>query len=463
MCLEAVIQLQRCWRRTLRRRVEAAIHIQYWWRVRCHIPRQRALQIRAAARIQAAWRGFQTRRCLTQLAAIKRDSVRPDGAGTGRTVPPVKASHERVDPIIAKRLIDIRARLHKASQAALSGQCLASRASRAIECILHSRSVSQVFDAIKCLELCTRLSGEVCYWTVGVDRCHNRIPTKQFGVVGVPENPCLHLIFLHLIQGCNRSIPHEDILLSVAGTLLNLARHRPLAESVHLWWTVPTADPDGADPRRWISPALLDCPPRLDRSESLNRHPIRACGGQSTCSELGVAQSSTRRRDCSVGSVVESNRSAAPIQTSMVEALMGILLRTCRARPGTPGVKLFTRVCCVLSILCEAIPPVLVPTGSLIPVCEQLSDCLARRSSGRSSRHLHLSATQERSLNTRSHSAVVREQVNSLTHGTLLHSQLRNLLSYELDWHLYPTKTRPDPLVAVDYFLLTLLLKARER
>lgn len=177
-------------------------------------------------------------------------------------------------------------------------------------------------------ELCTRLSKEVCYWAVNVSLSKSGTPSSSTSASG----PCLHLIFLHLIQSCNRSVPHEDILLSVAGTLLNIIRHRPLAECVQLWWTVPLMDGDDADSSLWFSPALLGRPrSRLDRSESLVRSDL-AGGGPSTRSRPVVTDRVARRRDSSIGAFRSSER----IQTSMVEAFVGILLRTCRARPGTP-------------------------------------------------------------------------------------------------------------------------------
>ncbi|THD22914.1 Abnormal spindle microcephaly-associated protein [Fasciola hepatica] len=359
-----------------------------------------------------------------------------------------------IDPIVARRLIVVRGRLLKASNTALRGQHLASRARSAVECILRSKSVSQVFDAIKCLELCTRLSREVSYWSVNISLSKVNVNST----LTLTNGPCIHLIFLHLIQSCNRSIPHEDILLSVAGTLLNIVRHRPLAECVQLWWTVPSIGPGSADPSRWVSPALLDrTRPRLGRSESLVR--VNSAGEDSSIhSRVGVTERVARKRDSSIGAL----RGLEPIQTSMVEALVGILLRTCRARPGTPGVRLFARVCCVLSILCSSLPTQLVPTGSLIPVCEQLSDCLARRAPDFGYRHLHLNSSHERSINTRPHSELLREQVENVNQRGFLRTYLRKLLSCELDWHLYPIKTRPDPLVAVDYLLLTLLSKVYE-
>ncbi|KAF8569545.1 hypothetical protein P879_06656 [Paragonimus westermani] len=431
----AALIIQRRWRLVLTKRHRAARLIQLCWRA-CGLRRYLATRRRAAVVIQSHWRGSYLRGQIAKL------SSKPRGNQITSTVKekcavPLDLS---IDRTTAVRLIEVRNRLKTATNLSLAmpKRCLAVRAQAAVACLIHSRSVAQVLQSIKDMELFTRLSSEICHWAVGSHP--NRDPRSQSKS---ERSPQLHLLLLNLIRACNRSVPHEDILLHVTGTLLNIARHHSIARQVRLWWTTPSAQ---ASHSTWISPALLQrTRTRLDRSASL-------CSLPSSDSLVQpISKADVVRRDQSVDRVGSNIPSSSSLEddnsnSSLAEMLVTILLRTWRSRQGTLGIRLFARTCCLLAILCEAVPASQLPTASLLPVCSRLSDCISRR----------LAATQlTTSQWTR---GTIVEHSNQLLQQpadrlVLTMSGLRKQLSYELDWQLIPKKVRPDPLTAIDYLL----------
>ncbi|CAH8509798.1 unnamed protein product [Dicrocoelium dendriticum] len=136
----------------------------------------------------------------------------------------------------------------------------------------------------------------------------------------------------------------------------------------------------------FVSPAIArqshSC---MERSSSLSRLPVLDTAPSLTTtddwihddsahhiSRAGRAHSSDRQESCLIP---YSNNDA-----SVAETLVTILLRTWRCRPGTLGLRLFTRTCCLLALLCEALPPDVLLSHSLLSIFCQLSDCLHRRS-----------------------------------------------------------------------------------
>ncbi|KAA3677720.1 abnormal spindle-like microcephaly-associated protein [Paragonimus westermani] len=435
----AALIIQHRWRLVLTKRHRAARLIQLCWRA-CGLRRYLASRRRAAVVIQSHWRGSYLRGQVTKL------SSKPRGNQITFTVKekcavPLDLS---IDRTTAVRLIEVRNRLKTATNLALAmpKRCLAVRAQAAVACLIHSRSVAQVLQSIKDMELFTRLSSEICHWAVG--NHPNRDPRSQSKS---ERSPQLHLLLLNLIRACNRSVPHEDILLHVTGTLLNIARHHSIAREVRLWWTTPSAQ---ASHSTWISPALLQrTRTRLDRSASLCSLP----SSDSLVQPISTAD--VVRRDQSVDRVGNDIPSSSSVEddnsnSSLAEMLVTILLRTWRSRQGTLGIRLFARTCCLLATLCEAVPASQLPTASLLPVCSRLSDCISRRSVATQPN----TSKWTRGTIVEHSSQLLQQPADRLV---LTMSGLRKQLSYELDWHLIPKKVRPDPLTAIDFLLLVIV------
>ncbi|TGZ70841.1 hypothetical protein CRM22_002974 [Opisthorchis felineus] len=454
--IRVVLWIQRKWRHILFRRHEAACLIQRCWRthgLRRYLHRRRI----AATVIQSCWRGVLLRKQLAKIAGQRQ--AQKNALTKGKVETAVIQRTNKLKPKCSKiifglhfdsseahRLIRIRTQLFAATKIAVSSpdRRLCARARAAANCLIHSRSVTQVLQAIKELEIFTRLSSEICFWSVGVlSTASNSSAKSQFTPHPTDQSPLLHLLFLDVIQACNRSVPHEDILLRVTGTLLNIVRHRRLAEHASLWWTPPSSQ---VDHETWISPALIA---RTRSRLSLSLSPTRRLSPTTDTEKQCLNSPSRPHRDHSDDRSV-TVYSSVPLdsQTSVVEALIGILLRTWRARPGTLGIRLFARTACLLAMLCDAIPMNLLPTTSLLPVIRELSDCLARRGGG----------PQPRRLDAVEHTTSLLEQTAERMRHTM--SDLRRQLSYDLEWHLYPVKTRADPAVAIDFLLLTVACKS---
>ncbi|KAF5405274.1 hypothetical protein PHET_01101 [Paragonimus heterotremus] len=436
---KAALIIQRRWRLVLAKRHLAARLIQHSWRA-CGLQRYLASRRRAAVIIQSHWRGYYLR------SQVAKFSSKPHKNQATVTVTEKSTLHLdlSVDRTTAVHLVQIRNRLKTATNLALAmpKHCLAARAQAAVACLIHSRSVAQVLQSIKDLELFTRLSPEICYWAVGSPP--NRDPRTQNES---ERSPQLHLLLLNLIRACNRSVPHEDILLHVTGTLLNIARHHSIARQVRLWWTTTSAQVSHST---WISPALLQrTRARLDRSASL-------CSLPSSNSRVRpMSTTDVVRRDQSVDRIGNNIPSSPPVEddssnSSLAEMLVTILLRTWRSRQGTLGIRLFARTCCLLAILCEAVPASQLPTTSLLPVCSRLSDRISRRSTAS-----QLVTSQWTRGTIVEHSSQLLQQPADRLMLTMY--GLRKQLSYELDWHLLPKKVRPDPLIAIDYLLLVIV------
>ncbi|VEL06573.1 unnamed protein product [Protopolystoma xenopodis] len=188
--------------------------------------------------------------------------------------------------IMARRLMQLNLRILQisASGPCPTQICLAAKAQQATISLARFHTVVQVLNALKQLEITTRLSGEICYRSLGLklpalfprhlDRvsysplhwsrldtilsptpnCHTsldahkifstRSETSRYSryfhtspILYSAAQPDLSLLLLDLIITCNRSIAHEDILLLAIGCLANLAMHPPLAANVAVWWT----------------------------------------------------------------------------------------------------------------------------------------------------------------------------------------------------------------------------------
>lgn len=121
----------------------------------------------------------------------------------------------------------------------------------------------------------------------------------------IDQSALIHTL-IRLIQSCNRSVPHEDIVLHVVGLLLNIARHSDLASIYPIWWDPLAADDDSMTMTSTSSSNLLQ------KYHSLT--------------QLNDSNNLSNRLFCSNNLNLNHN---------LAEILTGILMRSWRARPGT--------------------------------------------------------------------------------------------------------------------------------
>ncbi|CAL8089046.1 unnamed protein product [Calicophoron daubneyi] len=445
---EAVAVIQSHWRRTLRRRRDAALRIQRCWRA-SHIVRHLRTRRLAAIRIQSVWRGYQARCQVSKTRALRTMSPGPDRCplffGSCQLIYSPKYTgigfQRRLDEVaVYTRSTGVHDSQNLSSN---PGRTLISQAEMAIDTLLRSKSITRVLDAVRVLESITHLSTEICYWAVGIEHpgeiWANYRPVR-------PESPRLHLVFLDLFLAANRSDPQEDILLSAVGVLLNVARHPHLAKQRQLWWRSPTE----VD---WNSPALVRAVSHLKRPHSYSRC---STGSEQPCGTLAFPANG--RRESSVGR--DDRNHSTDFPSSVVEALVKILLRTLRARPGTVSLRLFTRTCCLLALICEATPADALPAQSILHVIRHLFSYLSRRPTNSLAEPSHESDPHNRPLVSDTNTTATSECIRPTVRDRALMS-LRSKLSSELDWHPRPVKLRPDPLVAVEY--LTLIVEGKRK
>jgi len=116
-----------------------------------------------------------------------------------------------------KRVATVARRVLKAESNAKANPTrrLGYMTSRALEVLLNevlvkSGSLAEIMDAVKTLETSTSLSPKCC---------------EAFAQVGTPK------ILLELVQSCNRSIPHQELLHYIFLTFYNVAQHKHLIPS----------------------------------------------------------------------------------------------------------------------------------------------------------------------------------------------------------------------------------------
>lgn len=112
----------------------------------------------------------------------------------------------------SKRLCQLAHRIGKETRRAIQNPTLrlGYRTSRALEILQTSQSLTKIMDAVKELEASTRLSVVCC---------------QVFTKVNAAD------ILLHLIQSCNRSVPHMELKVHILLTLENVAQYPALLGS----------------------------------------------------------------------------------------------------------------------------------------------------------------------------------------------------------------------------------------
>ncbi|TNN06994.1 Abnormal spindle-like microcephaly-associated protein [Schistosoma japonicum] len=484
-------QIQSCWRSYRSRRIisqfrdivllilrryRASRMIQRWWRS-CFFLKFLTKQRCSAIRIQTMWRGFRIRKHLFALAEPSKkypnSTSQTDRRGTHlassvtsklKSIPSYQSSKQKsrkekcllsLEPSEAKFLLDIYYRLNRATERARTNLnlTLAAKARNALKQLSRSTSVNQILDAIRLLEMITGLSVELCYWVVGLSP--NNLLYNVCSSDHNENSSCVLICFFQIMMACNRSVPHEDIFVAITGTLLNVVRHKDLASNLNLWWSplslkseTGTTNGNKNDMHEELQPPavvhLLNT--RLRRHQSLP-------GLCSTGSDMQLILSPhshlvKMNRVDSLESTLPQNSLSITQNMSIIDVLMEILQRTWRARPGTVSIRLFSRTCCLLALLFNSAPThIFLHKCCLLPTLREIYEGLYRRSDPHSRFHLNFDplgdSTNPQSVN----------EVRSKASNTDI-KKLRANLSSDLDWHLRPIKTRPNPLIAIQYLLL---------
>ncbi|CAH8443635.1 unnamed protein product [Heterobilharzia americana] len=465
-------------------RHNASRKIQRWWHI-CSLLRFLDRRRSAAVQIQAIWKGFQIRKHLFILAQSSKNSntstkisnqlLNQRNHLTSNNIPlrtksalncqnsklmlqKEKTSFISFSPSEAKSLLNIHFRLKKAIERARANPnlTLASKARNALKQISESTSVNQIIEAIKFLEMATGLSIELCYWIVGLS-----VPNNLYSNQNYEDSPCVLIRFFQIMMACNRSVPHEDIFIAITGTFLNIGRHKNLASNLNLWWNPlllrfksdgNNENVDDIISEEFQTPSIVHF-----LSTQLRRHQSLP-GLNTTESNLQITLSpSAMHKKTGQNIFNEPKLSQNPLSISqnmsLIEVLVGILQRTWRARPGTVSIRLFSRTCCVLVLLFNSAPSDLFIVNScLVPTLQEIHEGLYRRSDPHSRFHLNFDPTGKytNSLN-------VGEVGLKMSNADM--KKLRMHLSFDLDWHFYPVKTRPNPLLAIQYLLFTVTKK----
>ncbi|CAH8437085.1 unnamed protein product [Schistosoma turkestanicum] len=474
------------------KRHNSACTIQRWWRA-CFLFKFIAKQRSSTIRIQAAWKGFRTRKHLFTLAQSSKkgtNCTKISSQTSSRAMHPVSSVTSKsksvaicqnskstlqkekcllsLSPLEAKSFLDICSRLTKATELAHTNPhlTLASKARNALKQISHSTSVNQILDAIRLLETITGLSIELCYWTVGLPPppnnksiCNESINEQN------TDSPCALIRFFQIMMACNRSVPHEDIFVAITGIFLNIARRKDFVSNLNLWWnplsfksnrlTVTNENEnDSGEDDEFQPPAIV----RLLNTQ-LRRHQSLPGLCSTTGSDLQLSMSTQSHfkklnRVNSFESKLPPNSVSITQNMSLVEVLMEILQRTWRARPGTVSVRLFSRTCCVLALIFNSAPSHLFSDNHcILPTLQEIYEGLYRRSDPHSRFRLNFDPTGDstNSLNV--------NEVRLKASNTEM-KKLRAHLSCELDWHFRPIKFRPNPLLAIQYLLLIAVRKS---
>lgn len=172
--LNAVCLLQKYWRAWLCRK-HSAIKIQSvvrGWFVR----RWLAQQTSAAVLIQSLWRGYKVR---------------------------CSARHH---------ITDLRKRLEDVTKKATDDKKLSNRFASGFNHLMKYKQISEILQALVNLEVASRLSPVCCAQLAE----GNAAP-----------------VILTIIRGCNRSVPHIEIIKYCIQILLNLAKYAPTTEAVY--------------------------------------------------------------------------------------------------------------------------------------------------------------------------------------------------------------------------------------
>lgn len=183
---EKVIKIQR-WLRTIqerrlfRKKLQSIVAIQRWWRKTQPLVEE-FQRVRAARKIQAAWRGYKLRNILNQDSRLSK-------------------VHE------------IRSRLQVANMAATDNRRIGNRTDTAIYHLLKYRDFKTILVTVMCLDTSTRLSPFCC----------EKIADQEAALTTL----------LFYLRSCNRSLPHMQLLSYVLNIFINLAKYNKTLDSLY--------------------------------------------------------------------------------------------------------------------------------------------------------------------------------------------------------------------------------------
>lgn len=202
--------------------------------------KHRIRQENAAVVIQSSWRGYRSRsrylkfkKSLINLqAAVRRRIDRKNAAALIITRFLREAAmkknyirHEKAATVIqaywrgytlrkftTKALQEMRERVRRANEAVQEHMKLGNRAAMALEILSNSSSLSSTLKACHHLDVTTSLSKNCC------------LRLTEYDVIPV---------IMDLIQSCNRSKPHMEILAHAVNILYNLSKYQETSELVY--------------------------------------------------------------------------------------------------------------------------------------------------------------------------------------------------------------------------------------
>uniref|UniRef100_A0A8C2CDD3 Abnormal spindle microtubule assembly n=1 Tax=Cyprinus carpio TaxID=7962 RepID=A0A8C2CDD3_CYPCA len=190
-------------------------------------------QIRAAVKIQSAFRGFSQRRRyrqqrdaaiilqhhfrFLQLARIKEENLRRrhNAANFYNVINCFKAlwrGHRSRKHHDTSKVISMRRRLREVNRRVKEEDKLCNKTTTALSYLLGLQNYAYILAALKHLETATRLSPECCERLV--------------------ESGATHTIFT-LIRSCNRSVPSMEIITLSIQVLLNLSKYNRTIDAVY--------------------------------------------------------------------------------------------------------------------------------------------------------------------------------------------------------------------------------------
>ncbi|CAK6442302.1 unnamed protein product [Pipistrellus nathusii] len=217
-CHLAAARIQRAYRRHAGRRLRAAICIQRWFRARLRL--QRFMHIRHSIvaiqhQVQVQARGRQRDRAASVIqAAVRRFLLRRKQERLGRAAVKIQAlwrGHALRRRSGCPRLAAVRTSLRALSGAVREEDRLSRRTALALHHLLTYRHLSAVLEALRHLEVATRLSPRCCE--------------------DLAQSGALRQLFL-LIRSCNRSVPCMEVVSYAVQVLLHVAKYERTVAAV---------------------------------------------------------------------------------------------------------------------------------------------------------------------------------------------------------------------------------------
>ncbi|XP_064648823.1 abnormal spindle-like microcephaly-associated protein homolog [Lineus longissimus] len=215
------VRIQRCFCRhralkLAKERMHSVLLIQGWMRARLerlHFLKKRAsaLKIQAAARL---WLKRREQAAVQIQAAVRRWRDRKNKERRMKSANLIQAwyrGHKLRNGIKNVKIHQARKRIAVANREATEDKKLCNRTTSALEYLLVCRQLAAILEALMHLEVATRLSPRCCERMVE----DNAVP-----------------VLYTLINGCNRSVAHMELIRYTFDILLNLAKYDKTRDGV---------------------------------------------------------------------------------------------------------------------------------------------------------------------------------------------------------------------------------------